>query len=409
VPEPAVLTSAVDAELLLNTRRANVIRLGAVGFFTLLFVGLGEVLGDDRWKTDLRALSAYFGLALLAWLVGRRSDRLAPITALAPAVVDLPFIYLVQRAQFPTTPSKPAVAGFTLGILITLLISGMLTMRRWQLVLTCAVAAALEVALQWEAGVSAGAMISAVAVIGVATLLFTYAGSRVQALLVKTSHQEKLASLGQLSAAVGHDLRSPLAAISTSVFVVRREAEKQAPPPEKLLKALGLIERESAACARIVTDLLDYTQERPLELAPVALPALVGECAELVRKRPNVALKVELPPDLPELTLARDRVRQVLMNLIQNAIEAVPDGRPGNVTVSAKLEASTLTLAVADDGVGLPPEVKARIFEPLFTTKKDGTGLGLAIVDTLVKQQGGKLEVASTVGVGSTFSVRLPR
>ncbi len=404
--EPAALTSAVDAELLLNTRRANAIRLGAVGFFVVLFVGLGEVAGDARWKTDLRFLGAYFALALGAWLAGRRA-RWAPLTALAPALVDLPFIYLVQRAQFPTTPSKAGVAGFTLGILITLLISGMLTMRRWQLVLTCGVAAVVEVALQWEAGVSAGAMISAVAVIAVATLLFTYAGSRVQALLVKTSHQEKLASLGQLSAAVGHDLRTPLGAIATSVFVARREAEKQAPPPEKLLKAVGLIERESAACARIVTDLLDYAQERPLELSRVSLPELVAECTELVRKRANVQLVTDVPA-IGALTLARDRLRQVLMNLIQNAIEAVPDGRAGRVTIAAPLDGPALVLSVADDGVGLTPEVKARIFEPLFTTKKDGTGLGLAIVDSLVKQQGGTLEVASKVGAGSTFSVRLP-
>ena len=403
----ALLDQALDAELLLNARRTHGVRLGAIGFFALLFIGLGEVAADPHWKTDLRVLGAYFAVALAVWLASRL-ERMGVVTALAPAVVDIPFIYLVQRAQFPTTAQPAGVAGFTLGLLITLLVIGMLSMRRWQLLLTCVIALAAELALQAEAGVSGGAMVATGAVIAIATGLFSYGGSRVQALLVKTSRQEKLAALGQLSAAVGHDLRSPLAAISTSVFVVRRELAKQATIDPRLEKAVGLIERESQACARIVTDLLDYARERPVELQQVELGALIAECVELLRRRPNVEVTVKLP-QLPLLALARDRLRQVLMNLIQNAVEAVPEERQGKVAVTAQLEAKGVVVAVEDDGVGLSAEVRARIFEPLFTTKKDGTGLGLAIVDSLVRQQGGQLRIESQPGVGSTFSVWLPR
>ena len=268
--------SAVDAELLLNSKRMHRVRLGAVGFFALLFVALGQVGGDLRWKTDLRALGAYVVLALGVWLVAR------------------------------------------------------------------------------------------------------------------------------------NEVAAPLAAIASSVYVVRRELEKQAHTDPRLSRAVALIERESAASARIVTDLLDYARERPLELEDVELGALISECVELLRRRPNVEVSVTLPP-LPLLKLARDRLRQVLMNLIQNAVEAVPEQRPGKVAVTARLEPEGVVVAVEDDGIGLSPEVRSRIFEPLFTTKKDGTGLGLAIVDSLVRQQGGRLDVLSAPGVGSTFSVWLPR
>jgi signal transduction histidine kinase len=133
----------------------------------------------------------------------------------------------------------------------------------------------------------------------------------------------------------------------------------------------------------------------------------VDEAVGLVRRRPEVEVSVEVPDGL-SAALARDRFRQVLVNLVQNACEAVPEGRAGRVEVRAVTAGETVALSVKDDGVGIDEATRARLFEPLFTTKKDGTGLGLAIVDSLVKQHHGTLTLESTPGQGSTFTIALP-
>lgn len=398
--------AALRTEQLGNARRTHLVRLIAVTFFFGLFVLLAVVNEDRTWATDFTALGAYWSGALLVVVLARTSRRLAPALTLAPVFLDMPFVYVVQRASLPATPVPSAVAGFTLGVFVLLLILAMFSLSRWQVVVATVTGALLEVALQREANVSVGGQVSAVAVMAVAGVLVAFSGSRLRALLVTTSRQQKLAALGQLSAAVGHDLRNPLSAVTTSLFILRRRLEKTGVVlDEKATEALALAERELQASQRIITDLLDYTREQHLERVPTPLAPLVREAVDLVRRRADVVVKV----DVPELTvpLARDRFRQVLVNLVQNACEAIPEGRPGLVEVVASVEAGALTLHVRDDGAGIDETTRARLFEPLFTTKKDGTGLGLSIVESLVKQHEGSVSVDSTVGRGTTFTIRL--
>jgi signal transduction histidine kinase len=407
--EALSITSALRVERLLNARRTHLVRLVGISFFAGLFVLLGVVLHDEAWATDLRALFAYVAAAAACVVAARANEKLAGFLTLAPAFLDMPFVYLVQRGQYATTPSPAAVAGFSMGIFALLLAIASLSSSRWQIYFAAASASVWEVLLQLEAGVSLGACVSAVVLLGMTAFILGYASDRRERLLVTTSRSEKLAALGKLSAAVGHDLRQPLAAIGNSIFVLRRRLAKAEVLSEKIEEPLKLAEREVGAAERIVTELLDYARERRLERAPVEVRPLLDECVGIVRTRADVKLELDVPVPFPAALGERDRLRQVFVNLIQNGVEAIPADRPGAVTVSARAEAGEVTLVVRDDGVGMSPETKARVLEPLFTTKKDGTGLGLSIVDSLVRQHGGSLTLESEPGRGTTFTVKLPR
>lgn len=396
------------AERLLNARRTHVVRAGALGFFAGLFVLLDVVRGDARWHTDFTALFAWLALGAVFVWASRVADGLGEWLVLAPAVVDMPFIYWVQRAQYPTTPSPSGVAGFSMGLFALLLAIAALSCSRWQLWASAASASLWEVLLQHEADVSTGAMVSAVVVLALTAFMLNYASDRRYELLVQTGRREKLAALGRISAGVGHDLRNPLAAVSNAVFVLRRRLEKLGPLSDGVEQPLALAEREVQASQRIITELLDYARETPLDLRPVPLRPLLEECVGLLRVRGDVRVLLELPEGVPDAQAERDRLRQIFVNLLQNGVEAIPPGRAGTVRVSAEVERAQLLVHVADDGMGMDDATRARVFEPLYTTKKDGTGLGLAIVESLVKQHGGALSLVTSPGAGATFTVRLP-
>ena len=226
---------------------------------------------------------------------------------------------------------------------------------------------------------------------------------------------KKLAEVGQLAASVGHELRNPLAAIRNGLaYVSKRVLDPAATPSalagdERVRRFMGLMENELQVCSRIVADLLDFARERPPERRPCPLAPLVDEAVGLVPERPNVKIVNAVPAELPIPLLDREQFRQVLINLIQNAAEAIPPERGGKVTVSAEVyDGQAFRIRVADDGVGIPADVVPKVFQPLFTTKTKGTGLGLAIVAGMVQRHAGSISVQSEVGTGSTFQIELP-
>ena len=407
-PEQLAFGRALLAERLFNAKRTHVVRLVGLCFFTALFTVLGVALGDKAWATDTRALLAYLALAALCVIASQRSERLGAWLTFAPALLDMPFIYLVQRGQYATTPSPAAVAGFSMGLFALLLAISALSSMRWQIYATAVSATLWEVLLQTEADVSVGARLSAVVVLGLTAVVLGYASDRRERLLVTTGRREKLAALGQLSAGVGHELRNPLSAITNAVFVLRRQLEKTGALTEKVQVPLALAERETAECQRIVTELLDSTRETKLELAAVDLRSLLLECVGLLRTPANVTVRIEVPETFSRVRGERARLRQVFVNLLQNAVEAFAEGSTGLVTATAVTTGSEVKVLVRDDGEGMDAATRARVFEPLFTTKKQGTGLGLAIVDNLVRQHGGTLTLESARGAGTTFTVTLP-
>ena len=217
---------------------------------------------------------------------------------------------------------------------------------------------------------------------------------------------ERMAVLGQLAASVGHELRNPLAAIrNANTYIGKRLRRDLA--DEKLLGFIGLIEYELDQCSRIINDLLDFARERALILSPTPLGPLVAEAIALVP--PNKSqLHNTVAADLPLALIDKQQFRQVLLNLIQNAADAMEHRGGGTVRVSAERTGDAWRLLIEDDGPGIPPDVVGRVFEPLFTTKVKGTGLGLAIVAGIVHRHHGTIEVDSVVGRGTRFIIQWP-
>jgi two-component system, NtrC family, sensor histidine kinase HydH len=224
---------------------------------------------------------------------------------------------------------------------------------------------------------------------------------------------EKLATVGQLAASVGHELRNPLAAVGNALTYISRRvlAPEGAPDPRqdpRVRTLFGIAERELKVSAKIITDLLDFSRERKPDRQFCPLRPLVNEAIEVV---PKGAVQVEnlVPESLPVPSLDRDQFRQVLVNLIQNAVDATPADSPHPVKVEAEGdEKGPLKVIVTDRGRGVPDELASKIFEPLFTTKVKGTGLGLAIVQGIVRGHGGEIALAGADGGGTTFTVTLP-
>jgi len=217
---------------------------------------------------------------------------------------------------------------------------------------------------------------------------------------------EKLASVGQLAATIGHELRNPLAAVRNAhVYTMRRIAQAEMVKSDpRLGQMLDIASRELDSCSRLIGDLLDFARERPLMREPLPLASLVEEAITLVPARASITVKNDVAEDLPLVEIDREQFRRVLINLVQNAVEAYPDGASGTVRIGARHEGGW-EMTIADDGPGISAEVAARIFEPLFTTKVKGTGLGLAVVRSVVERHGGTIDLASEVGKGTRFRI----
>lgn len=216
---------------------------------------------------------------------------------------------------------------------------------------------------------------------------------------------EKLAAVGQLAASVGHELRNPLAAVRTAAtYIGKRVKDGQAADP-KIPQFIGVIERELGACSKIISDLLDFARERQPEMAPCPLRNLVDDAFALVPNRQTVELVNDVPDDLPVPSLDKDQFRQVIVNLVQNAVEAMPPAGSGRVVVNGVRHGNGLRLSIIDNGPGIPKDTLSHIFEPLFTTKTKGTGLGLAIVFNILRRHGAEVSVESELDKGTTFHV----
>jgi PAS domain S-box-containing protein len=221
---------------------------------------------------------------------------------------------------------------------------------------------------------------------------------------------EKLAAIGQLAAGVAHELRNPLTSVRNAWFYLEKKMRESAfiHSDARVAAFAEVLPAELARCGRIIGDLLDFSRERPLYRTPTAVRDLVSSALGVVVKpATTIELVAEVADDLPLANLDADQFRQVIVNLVQNAAEAV-NQTSGRVRVRAFAERKGIGFEVSDDGRGIPPEIQARMFEPLFTTKSRGTGLGLAIVEGIVKRHGGTIAVKSRPGAGTTFTIWVP-
>ncbi len=223
----------------------------------------------------------------------------------------------------------------------------------------------------------------------------------------RLAHVDQLASLGQLAAGLAHEIKNPLAGIQGALELLRDESldESTRKLHDEMLSELKRVHG-------ILQRLLESGRPAPLRLARTDLARLLAETAELLRpslRRRKIELRTDSPPDLPEVQIDPAKIRQVLVNLIQNAAEAMPEeGGKVSVLASAFPEEGAVVLTVEDDGPGISEENLKQLFEPFFTTKFAGTGLGLAISKSLVEQHGGRIEVRSEAGTGTSFLIVLP-
>lgn len=226
---------------------------------------------------------------------------------------------------------------------------------------------------------------------------------------------EKLAAIGQLSAGIAHELRTPLSTIRVAAFDLKEMVAQMLPhSPEEMMEALELIEKNAVRCDTIIRNLLDFARESPREEEEVDLTGILRDCLSMMEKEialQNITLTTHLEP-LPPLWARLEDLQQVFSNLLLNALQAMPEG--GHLRVEARRVPSErgdgVEVEVSDTGHGIPEEYRDRIFEPFFTTKEagKGTGLGLALCKRVLDRMNATIEVESQVGVGTTFTIRFP-
>ncbi len=233
----------------------------------------------------------------------------------------------------------------------------------------------------------------------------------------ESAHREKLASVGLLAAGIAHELNNPLTGVLTFSTLVREKMADGSPEAEDL----DLVIRETNRCATIIRRLLDFAREKTPEKKFADLNKIIGD-TELFIERPayfnDIEITMDLDHDLPQIWVDEDLIKQVIMNILVNAQQAIEG--TGRITIRSRVvpEATSpdlgpgpmVEISITDTGCGIPERDRQRIFDPFFTSKGvgQGTGLGLSVSHGIVRAHGGTIEVDSTVGEGSTFRIYLP-
>lgn len=221
-------------------------------------------------------------------------------------------------------------------------------------------------------------------------------------------HSENLASLGQLAAGVAHELNNPLG----TILLYAESAQRECAEDDPHCADLAVIVKETKRCKRIVADLLNFSRQHQVIAQPTDINALLQELIEMAPRRiktVSIPIVTEFDPSLPIIDADTAQLRQVFLNLMTNAVEAMPEG--GTLTVrTRKGPGENVAIEIEDTGFGIPRENLGKLFTPFFTTKPigKGTGLGLAISYGIIKMHRGQINVKSQVGQGTTFIVSLP-
>jgi two-component system NtrC family sensor kinase len=222
------------------------------------------------------------------------------------------------------------------------------------------------------------------------------------------AHAEKMAAVGTLAAGVAHEVNNPLGGVLTCLENMRADPSNEAMRE----KYLPLIQSGVERIQRTVVNLLDFSRKRPLRLESTSINDSLRRVIELAGyqlRKGRIEVRLSLHPDDPRVMADRSQMEQLFLNLVLNALQAMPEG--GTLTLLTEVSDGQVLADVRDTGGGIPPEIRDRIFDPFFTTRGvgEGTGLGLAVSDSIVAAHGGRIEVTSRLGGGSTFHVRLPR
>jgi signal transduction histidine kinase/DNA-binding response OmpR family regulator len=218
---------------------------------------------------------------------------------------------------------------------------------------------------------------------------------------------EKLAAMGRLAASIAHEINNPLQAIHNCLHLTLKKPLNE----EKKTRYLGMAQEEVERLITIVQRMLEFYRPSKEGMAPTNVHTIIENVLALSSKRlqhGKITVTKKLAPDLPVINAVSDQLKQVFLNLVINAVEAMPQG--GELCIEAKLseDGDDLSVALTDTGVGLSEKEQENIFEPFFTTKATGTGLGLSVSYGIIERHGGRIKVQSELGKGATFTVYLP-
>ena len=221
---------------------------------------------------------------------------------------------------------------------------------------------------------------------------------------------ERLAAVGQLSAVVAHEVRNPLGSILNCLRSLERSSQRSG----EELRLLKIAKDEAGQIDRIVTDLLDFAKPGEVSLRPLSVEQVIASSVEAAQRAhdwpPGATVRLEVAAPLPVAQIDADLLRQAVINLVNNGLQAMPTG--GEVTVrlaeETHLQRRWIRIDVVDQGAGISAELRDRIFEPFFSTRASGSGLGLAIVKRIVDAHRGEVALSSELLRGSTFTIRLP-
>lgn len=219
---------------------------------------------------------------------------------------------------------------------------------------------------------------------------------------------ERLAAIGELSAQIAHEIRNPLTTIGGFARSLLRT-----PDPERTQTAAQIIATEVTRLEVLLTDILNYTRPRPLSCKMVSLPQFIADIQQVIGdglEERHITYYTHAEKDLPKTYIDADQLKQVLINLLKNAYQAMPDGGELTVFIRSKTETNPMIeIEIRDTGEGMALEVQEKLFTPYFTTKTSGTGLGLAICKQIVERHGGNIFVQSRVGQGTSVFIHIPQ
>jgi len=218
---------------------------------------------------------------------------------------------------------------------------------------------------------------------------------------------ERMAAVGKAAAQVAHEVNNPLAIIKTAVRIIRNQSAPGCPTTG----SLQMIEDEISRITRIIQELMEFSRPKTPVQEWVQVNAVIQNLAPLLEhdcREKQIVLKSILEPELPLVLISSDQLKQVVLNMVRNAEDAMPQG--GELVIRTAQQGRFVELSIADTGCGIPAEHREHIFDPFFTTKRRGrgVGLGLSVSYGIITAASGRIEVESEVGKGSTFRVRLP-
>jgi signal transduction histidine kinase len=206
---------------------------------------------------------------------------------------------------------------------------------------------------------------------------------------------------------VGHDLRNPLQTITGELYLAKAEVNSLEAGTAKanLQDSLRIIEEQANYMDKIVSDLQAFVQPIKIDKVPFSLKELVTAVIESITIPPNIKVKTRIPRGFPQIKADFQLLKRVLINLVTNSVQAMPEG--GKITLTAKVDSEGhVLISVKDTGIGIPEEIKPQIFTPLFTTKPRGQGFGLAVCKRVIEAHGGTISFESKKSKGTKFTIQ---